>query len=129
MTTPTYEQTSRRSTPSLAVGGVEPQFACVICGKETCVLGLHDVRGFCCEHCPDHDFEYDRYRTGHFCNVCDAEREYEPSEDDVGFGSLGPLDDPIGVPASTLNGNAMAAKNDPGAWDRWVRISESWGHP
>lgn len=35
----------------------------------------------------------------------------------------------LGIPASRLNGNAMKRHEDPEAWDNWVRLSESWGHP
>ena len=37
--------------------------------------------------------------------------------------------EPIGIPASSMNGNAAERHNDPAAWDRWVSFCESWGHP
>lgn len=33
---------------------------------------------------------------------------------------------PIGVPASSMNGNAANRHNDPAAWERWVAFSEGW---
>lgn len=119
---------SHRSTPAFAVGGVKPEFTCRICGIETASYPVGDVRGICEAHCADHDFEYDRERRGHYCLDCDMEKEYEPSEDDVGLGGFLPSE-PIGIPASAMDGNAMNRHKNPEAWDNWVRFCEANGHP
>lgn len=85
-------------------------------------LGLeYGVQPWCPEHCEDHDFEYDPYRRAHTCKNCDAEREYEPSEDDVSFSFT--WETPIGTPLSQLSGRP----GHPG-YDKFCRIAASWGY-
>lgn len=53
------------------------EFHCAKCRKE---LGGGPVDGspaWCEDCCPDHDFEYDRDRRGHFCKHCDMQAPYE----------------------------------------------------
>ena len=45
--------------------------SCIICRASISGVGAARV---CEEHCPDHDYEYDRDRRGHFCRWCDAQR-------------------------------------------------------
>lgn len=118
-----------RSTPAFAIGGVKAEFACVCCGSDTATHHILDVRGVCPSHCFDHDFEYDRYARACLCIHCSEEQEYEPSDDDVGFGSYYEPREPVGIPASSMNGNASERHKDPAAWDRWVGFCNSWGAP
>lgn len=122
---------TRRSSPSFAIGVVQPIFACLICGCEVTGYNHLEVRGVCEKHCGDHDFEYDACRGGHFCIHCDAEREYEPFDDDVGFASFSGSysSGPIGVPASAMNGNAAERHKNPEAWDQWVAFCNANGSP
>lgn len=117
---------THRSTPAFAVGFVAPLFACMVCGEDTATYPAQGIRGICEKHCFDHDFEYDRYLGGHHCVHCDAEREYEPCDDDLGFGGGFSFDAPIGIPASAMDGNAMKGGDK---WDRWVAFCNSCGHP
>ena len=121
---------SYRSSPAFAIGGVKAEFKCSVCGKDAVSIDQHAVRGICEKHCSDHDYEYDGFAGDHFCVHCGAVREYEPSDDDVGFGSFGSYGDaPLGVPASAMNGNASEANTNPAAWERWVAFCDANGHP
>lgn len=122
---------TRRSTPAFAIGAVEPLFACKICGAETPLRQLCDVRSVCPEHCDDHDYEYDRFDRRHYCAHCGAEPpdDWYYCDDDVGFGGGYSSDQPIGIRASAMNGNAAARHEDPAAWANWVAFCERNGHP
>lgn len=49
--------------------------SCHVCGGRCSVYPL----AVCYEHCPDHDFEYDKSRRGTFCKICDYQRD--PQDD------------------------------------------------
>lgn len=114
-----------RSTPAFAVGGVVPEFRCVCCGAETATMPLREVRSLCCGCAGEHpEYEYG------YCVECGEEREYAGSDDDYCFGGFGPsAPEPIGIPASAMNGNAADRHNDPAGWSNWVRFCEANGHP
>lgn len=40
-----------------------------------------------------------------------------------------PRPEVLGVPASSMNGNAAQRHEDPGAWDRWVAFCNACGAP
>lgn len=121
---------TRRSSSSFAIGGASAGPICIVCGAETPGHHFLDVRSFCEAHCPDHDWDYDRYRRGHFCLNCDAEKEYEPSDDDVGFGSY-QLDpgEPIGTPISELATRPDGTVAGQRRYENWLRLSERCGYP
>lgn len=64
---------SYRSTPSFAIGGVEPNFRCIVCGAET-AFGPSRVEdgSVCPAHCEDHEYER-ADRGGHACMHCDQD--------------------------------------------------------
>lgn len=115
-------------------------FTCRVCG---CDVGSHPivegpdgeevgVQGVCPEHCEDHEYEYDPYERRKLCTHCGEEQEYEPSDDDVSFGSYYEPREPIGTPASEMDGNAAvanASRENRRKWDNWVAFCNSWGHP
>lgn len=113
---------THRSSPAFSIGGIAPDSICVVCGCE--VNGHHflEVRGYCSEHCPDHDFEYDPYERGRFCVHCGMEHEYEPDEHDVPISFIDG-DRPLGTPLSQLSGRP----GHPG-YAEFCRIAESWGY-
>lgn len=119
---------SYRSTPAFAIGGVEMEFRCLICGQDVGGVPHAGVRGICEQHCYDHDFEYDRYRHGHFCLHCDAEREYEPSEDDIPIYFGRAPGEPIGTPLSELAGRPDGTIEGQERYERFVEIGRSWGY-
>jgi hypothetical protein len=115
-------------------------FTCRVCGVEVSTHGFTvneigeevGVQGVCEEHCEDHEYEYEPYERGSFCVHCGIRQEYEPSDDDVGFGTYYEPRDPIGIPASEMDGNASVANKSPEhrrRWDNWVSFCESWGAP
>ncbi len=113
-----------RSSPSFAIGGVEPRFACLICGLEVCSMPPLEVRSLCCKHRDDHDFEDGEG----YCVDCGEPRDYGDFDDDV-FVVGGYHEDPRGIPASAMNGNAMARHADPAGWANWVAFCDANGHP
>jgi hypothetical protein len=64
----------------------EPDFKCCVCG-ELCYLAPDPPgKAYCCEHCPDHEYEHDSSRRAWFCVTCDREmypEDYPTFEDDV----------------------------------------------
>lgn len=115
---------TRRSSPSFAIGGVEPKFECVVCGAETATMPPLEPRSMCCKCAGEHP----EYENG-YCIECGEEREYPAYDDDVGFGpSVGPSE-PFGIPASAMNGNAADRHDNPGAWENWVAFCNANGHP
>jgi hypothetical protein len=88
----------------------------------------------CCE---DHEYEYDRGDRAHYCEHCGQEPPadwYDGLYDDGGLRliPLGPdtqPTEPLGVPASSLNGNAAESHTDPAGWANWVAFCERNGLP
>lgn len=127
---------SYRSSPSFAIGGVHPEFRCLICGGD---VGTHhhlEVRGICEQHCEDHDYlseERGAWPTCAHCNAYAPDDFYDVDFDgDFGIGSYEPPSGPLGTPASSMNGNAAVANTSPearAAWDNWVAFCERCGHP
>lgn len=122
---------SYRSTPAFAIGGVTPEFRCLICGVDVDTHHMREPRGICEAHCEDHEYEYDRYAGESFCLHCSAAApdDYYYSDDDVGFSfSSGYTPaEPIGTPVSAMNGNAAERHNNPAAWDNWVAFCRRCG--
>lgn len=114
-------------------------FTCRVCGCETdthpveenAIGELVGVQGICPEHCEDHDYEYDDLARGHYCQHCNQEAPYDwyYSDDDVGFSSIAAPLEHVGIPASSMNGNAADRHKDPAAWDNWVAFCNRCGHP
>lgn len=118
---------SYRTSPSFAIGMVEPEFRCLICGAETACMPPLDVRSRCCECLGEHG----EYEDG-YCIECGEAREYPSYEDDVPLFGVRYGDGPIGTPASAMNGNAAVASAIPEnrqAWDIWAAFCERNGHP
>lgn len=109
-------------------------YMCRVCGVE-CDSHPVDENGIgqqavCPEHCEDHDYQHDGWRN-HYCIHCGAEPpdDWYYSDDDVPLfgGYVAP--EPVGIPASAMNGNAAERHKNPEAWDRWVAFCKSWGMP
>lgn len=62
------------------IGG-EVDFHCCVCGKETPIAPKLPERAVCEDHCPDHDYEYDKSAQGHFCKLCDKRRPEDYYDD------------------------------------------------
>lgn len=58
-------------------------FHCHVCGKETDTAPDPPALTVCEEHCPDHDYRYERELRGHYCLTCGKERSAD--YDDGGF--------------------------------------------
>jgi len=116
---------SYRTTPAFAVGGIAMHPRCYICGVDLPGMPFGEVVSVCCKHGEDHDYEDGEG----YCVICGEERDYGYDDDYIGFGSLPLEPGSLGVPASSMNGNAMAAKHDPARWANWVAFCNSWGHP
>lgn len=57
-----------------------PIDCCKVCGKKCDTY--HEVHGtYCEEHCPDHEYEYDRGERASFCKHCNARRPDDWYED------------------------------------------------
>lgn len=105
---------------------------CSKCGADEVICYLTAETAICPRCCEDHEYEYERSERGSFCRHCGEEQEYEPSDDDVGFGSYYEPREPVGIPASEMDGNASVANKSPEnrrKWDNWVAFCNSWGHP
>lgn len=50
---------------------------CIICGELCACYAPEILTGYCEEHCPEHEYEYDPHRRGRFCKTCDKQREYD----------------------------------------------------
>ena len=61
---------THRSTPAFAVGGVVPEYRCIVGGGEVATHHVLAPRGLCYEHCYDHDWQYDRWERTDVCNEC-----------------------------------------------------------
>lgn len=117
-------------------------FTCRVCGVETGTHPLVEneagetigVQGVCPEHCEDHEYEYDSFDRNHYCKHCGdiPPDDYFYSDDDVGFGggyTRGYVPgEPIGTPASAMDGNASNRHNNPAGWDNWVAYCRRCGH-
>jgi hypothetical protein len=97
---------------------------CRVCRKDIDICAADGSALWCRECCEDHDFEYCPDRRGRFCNNCDAELPYEPSEGDVqiSFSDGRPASE-LGTPISKLSGR-------PGheGFAEFCRIAKSWGY-
>lgn len=105
---------------------------CSKCGADEVICYEAEDTAVCPKCCEDHEYEYERYERGNFCIHCGEEQEYEPCEDDVGFGSYYEPREPVGIPASEMDGNASVANKSPEhrrKWDNWGAFCNSWGHP
>lgn len=45
-------------------------FTCRVCGIECDVAPNPPGRAVCEAHCPDHNYEYDRWERKHLCTIC-----------------------------------------------------------
>jgi hypothetical protein len=125
---------TRRSTPAFAIGMIPMAFTCKICGDGVAVTASEAVRGVCEAHCFDHEYEYDGFDRSHYCRHCAAvpPDDWYACDDDVGVGVFSgsySLGEPIGMPLSAMNGNAMERHADPARWANWVAFCERNGHP
>lgn len=69
-----FGNTTRRSTPAFAVGGIPSYFKCHVCGKPAEVSSDREL-DVCPKHCLDHDYD------DGFCLYCGDEREYDDEPD------------------------------------------------
>lgn len=113
-------------------------FFCRVCGIECDSHPVTEneigetigVQAVCPDHCEDHDYERDSGEL--YCKHCGANPPddwYNYDDDVLLFGGLTEASQPVGVPLSSLNGNASDRHKDPAAWDRWIAFSEANGHP
>jgi hypothetical protein len=106
---------------------------CSKCGADEVICYLAPETAICPNCCEDHEYEYERFDRGHFCQHCGAVAppDWNASDDDVCiFG--GGHDGPLGTPASEMDGNASVANasaENRRKWDNWVSFCNSWGHP
>lgn len=49
-------------------------FTCRVCGVECDIATNPPQRAVCPEHCPDHNYEYDRWERQHLCIICNKSR-------------------------------------------------------
>lgn len=110
-----------------------PTFLCHKCGAD-CATEPDDAPAVCPKCCEDHDYKYEAEFRAHCCQHCgeEAPDDWYWSDDDVALSGMGPTvspDGPIGTPANSMNGNAMARDKDPAAWDRWVDFCNRCGMP
>lgn len=112
-------------------------FTCRVCG---CDVDTHPnvenelgeevgVQGVCPEHCEDHEYEYDSGE--HYCKHCNASPpdDWYYCDDDVPlFGIRYEPSEPVGIPASAMDGNAANRHSNPEGWDRWVAFCWANGH-
>lgn len=47
---------------------------CSVCGVLANIYPDPPAPAFCEEHCPEHDYQYDKWRRGRFCIICDKQR-------------------------------------------------------
>ena len=107
---------------------------CSKCSADDVISYATAGDAICPACCPDHEYEYDWSDRTRYCAHCGSEPpdDWYYSEDDIGIGSLAPAwrpGGPIGVPASSMNGNANAAITDPERWANWVAFCERNGMP
>jgi hypothetical protein len=50
-----------------------PEAYCKVCGTLCFVYPSDGTQGVCPEHCPDHEYEYERGERRHMCKTCGAE--------------------------------------------------------
>ena len=74
---------SEKAAPSAPVDAVVIQidFSCRVCGDQCAVAPDPPERAVCEDHCPDHEYEYDKWRRSHFCKTCD--KQVDPDWYDV----------------------------------------------
>jgi hypothetical protein len=105
---------------------------CSKCEADDVICYTTEETAVCPNCCEDHEYEYERYDRGHFCQHCGAEAppDWYSSDDDVGFWSP-PSGEPLGIPANEMDGNASVAntsRENRRKWDNWVSFCNSWGH-
>lgn len=104
---------------------------CSKCGADEVLCYMEAATAVCPNCCEDHEYEYEPGERTHWCRHCGQEppADWYYCEDDVPlFGVRYDPAEPIGIPASAMNGNAAERHKDPAAWDRWVAFCDSWGH-
>lgn len=107
---------------------------CSKCGADEVLQYTTAETAVCPNCCEDHEYEYERGDRTHYCQHCGQEPspDWYYCEDDVPlFGVRDPAE-PIGIPASAMDGNAAVRSTTVEArekWGRWVAFCESWGHP
>ena len=57
--------------------GMADDFHCKVCRKEIDGCAPDGSPLWCEDCCPDHEYEYDRGRQGHFCKRCDQQAPYD----------------------------------------------------
>lgn len=55
----------------------KPSFKCRVCGTSLDSAPCWPFRGTCPEHCPEHDYEYDRDRRERACVHCGELMPYD----------------------------------------------------
>lgn len=108
--------------------------ACSKCAADEVIAYTTPEAAICPACCSDHEYEYDRGDRAHYCEHCGQEPPddwYDGLYDDQVplFGMpIGPLPtEHLGVPASSLNGNAASRHTDPAGWANWVALCEKNG--
>lgn len=106
---------------------------CSKCGADEVIVYAAAETAICPNCCEDHEYEYESYDRAHYCQHCGQEPppDYYYSDDDVPlFGVRGSVE-PVGIPASEMDGNASVAnksRENRRKWDNWVAFCNSWGH-
>lgn len=107
---------------------------CSKCGSDDVIVYMEAATAVCPKCCDDHEYEYEPGECEHWCRHCGdpAPADWYYCDDDVPcFGTYEPRDpsEPIGTPASSMNGNAAQRHEDPAGWANWVAFCERNGHP
>ena len=50
-------------------------FTCRVCGQECEVAPDPPERAVCHEHCPEHDYQHDKWERAWLCTICNKRRE------------------------------------------------------
>jgi hypothetical protein len=102
---------------------------CSKCSADDVLCYMTAETAICPACCDDHDYVSEAGEV--YCEHCGSEppADYYACDDDVGFSNYRLPSEPVGIPASAMNGNASARGQYPDAWARWVAFSEACGAP
>lgn len=104
---------------------------CTKCGADEVLVYITPESAICPACCDDHDYVSEGCER--YCEHCGQEPPadwyYGLYDDDVPlFGATPHLPiEGLGVPASSMNGNAAQASTDPARWANWVAFCERNG--
>lgn len=106
---------------------------CSKCGSNDVISYMTDETAICPACCINHEYVSDSGET--YCEHCGQEPPEDwyagQYDDDVPLFSATPHlpIEGLGVPASSINGNAAQASTDPDRWANWVAFCERNGMP